>query len=60
MEKLTLYTDKGEIFKYSLTLEGANYNETSTRLCLEFESGENLYFKGKLNETGNCTINIPP
>lgn len=58
MKGLTLYNDANEKFKYKLTLEGARMEETFSRLCLEFESGENLYFKGKLDQYGNCIVDI--
>ena len=59
MKKLKLYTDKGEIFKYNLQIEGATYKNTTSRLCLEFEDGYNVYFKGKIDDKGNCSVNIP-
>lgn len=58
MKHLTLYNDANEKFKYKLTLEGAKIEDTSSRLCLEFDSGENIYFKGKLDQAGNCIVNI--
>lgn len=58
MKGLTLYNDANEKFKYKLTLEGARMEETFSRLCLEFDSGENIYFKGKLDQYGNCIVDI--
>src|SRR5574343_637962 len=59
METLTLYSDISENFNYNLSIEGANIHNSWTRLCLEFENGENLYFNGKINENGDVVINIP-
>jgi len=58
MNNLILYSDASEKFKYKLTLEGAKIEETTSRLCLEFDSGENVYFKGKIDQNGNCVVNI--
>ena len=59
MKKLHLYTDRGEIFKYSLMIEGAQQSGIKTRLCLEFDNGNNVYFKGRIDENGRCEVNIP-
>lgn len=60
MKNLIFYKDKGEKFSYRLTIEGVSIGDTSSRLCLEFENGENVYFKGKINRDGTCTVQIPP
>lgn len=59
MNSLQIYTDKSENFKFQLTLEGADISNTFSRLCLEFDDGQNIYFKGKLDNTGLCTVKIP-
>ena len=58
MNNLILYNDTNEAFKYKLTLEGANITNTFTRLCLEFDDGFNAYFKGKIDEAGNCVVKL--
>lgn len=59
MENLIFYSDISEKLNYNLSLEGANISNSWTRLCLEFENGENLYFTGKINENGDVSIKIP-
>jgi hypothetical protein len=59
MNSLTLYQDKTEKMKFKLMVEGVSINNTKSRLCLELESGENLYFNGNINNNGECEINIP-
>lgn len=59
MEKITLYKNKGEIFKCHLNIDGASIKDTSVRLCLEFDNDINLFFKGNLKENGDCVIEIP-
>jgi len=59
MEKITLYKNKGEIFKCHFNIDGASYKETTIRLCLEFENNINFFFNGQLRENGDCTIEIP-
>ena len=59
MKNLTLYKDKSQTFKYNIVVEGVSISDTTSRLCLEFENGENLYFKGNINENGECSVSIP-
>lgn len=62
MSNLTFYTDKKNNFKYKLSVEGdgANLANTTSRLCLEFKNGLNIYIKSKINEqTGQCIANFP-
>lgn len=60
MKSLTLYKDKSETLKFKLQVDGVSINETSSRLCLEFENGNNVYFKGNVQSDGNCSITVPP
>lgn len=58
MEKLTIYKNKGTTFKCNLEIEGAE--DVDVRLCLEFNNNiPSMFFHGKLNEDGDCSINIP-
>ena len=59
MEKFTILKNKGELFKCSLDIEGAEIKDTSVRLCLEFDDNKNMHFYGKLAEDGVCEIEIP-
>lgn len=58
MDNLVLYSDSKENLKYNLALEGCTPENTTTKLCLEFNNGYNLYFKGKIDKWGNCVVNI--
>ena len=58
MDNLILYSDKKEKLKYNLYLEGGTILNTTTKLCLEFKEGYNLYFKGDIDDVGNCVVNI--
>lgn len=59
MEKLTIYKNKGEIFRCNFKIDGASTKDTSVRLCLEFDNNINLFFYGSLDEDGSCVIEIP-
>lgn len=59
MEKFTIFKNKGELFKCNLDIEGADLDKTKVRLCLEFDDNKNLFFYGKVNNEGHCTIEIP-
>lgn len=59
MDNMIFYSDVSENLKYNLELEGANLKNTWTRLCLEFESGKNLYFQGTINEYGQVNVKLP-
>lgn len=59
MEKNVIHKNKGELFKCNLKIDGAEIKDTVVRLCLEFSDNKNLFFYGKLNEDGSCTIPIP-
>ena len=59
MNNLKLYSDEKENLSFQLALEGVSYSETKVRLCLEFKNGDNLYFKGDIDNEGRCSINIP-
>ena len=62
MKNLTFYTDKKNNFKYKLNVQGdgASLSTTTSRLCLEFKNGLNLYVKSKINESnGQCIAEIP-
>lgn len=59
MEKITLYKNKGEIFKCHFNIDGASYKDTIVRLCLEFDGNMNYFFNGNLKENGDCIIEIP-
>lgn len=52
-----LYTDKQEVFKAQIELEGVNINESSARLILENEN-LNLIFKGNVSSNGDIKIPI--
>lgn len=58
MDKITIYKNKGEIFRCQFKVDGADIQETEVRLCLEFEK-RNLFFRGSLNKDGECVIEIP-
>ena len=52
-----LYTDKTEIFKCKIHLEGAELNEAKSRLVVE-SSKFNLLFEGTIDKNGQCEIPI--
>ena len=58
MNNLVLFSDSKENIKYNLTVEGCNIENTSTKLCLEFNDGYNLYFNGKIDNQGNCVVTV--
>jgi len=60
MERFTILKNKGELFKCQLQVEGAEIEDTTVRLCLEFDDNKNMYFYGHLEEDGVCSIKIPP
>lgn len=59
MEKVTIYKNKGEVFKCHFDIDGASAKETEIRLCLEFQDSPNYFFYGTLQDNGDCEINIP-
>lgn len=59
MEKLILYKDKQETIKCKIDIEGADIKNSNIRLCIETADNINMFFSGKINEDGNCEINIP-
>lgn len=59
METITIHKNKPEAFKCQLNIEGADIDQVSVRLLLEFEDNKNLLFYGKINEDGDCIIKIP-
>jgi hypothetical protein len=59
MDNLTIYKNKGEVFKCQFKIDGADIKDTTVRLCLEFDNNKNLFFYGKLSESGECEIKIP-
>jgi hypothetical protein len=59
MEKITIYKNKGELFKCHFNIEGASPKDTLVRLCLEFDNNVNFFFRGDLKENGDCIIEIP-
>ena len=48
MDNLILYSDSKEKLKYNLSIDGCTLKNTTTKLCLEFNNGYNLYFKGEI------------
>ncbi len=58
-KSLTFYRDKREKFKCNLHIDGAQITKSSIRLCLE-AANMNYFFKGKIDPSGQCIINIPP
>lgn len=59
MEKVTVYKNKGETFRCHFKIEGASMKDTVVRLCLEFSENPNYFFYGKLEDSGECVIEIP-
>jgi len=53
------FTDKAKIFECTISVDGANIDETKTRLLLEFPNNKNLLFHGKMNKYGKCEFFIP-
>jgi hypothetical protein len=58
-KELTFYKDKGEIFKCTALIEGAEAKDSTVRLCLEFSDHKNMYFNGSINSKGEININVP-
>jgi len=54
----TLFTDKPELFKCNIDLEGASISDTFARLVIESKN-INLLFEGQVTSDGACTIQIP-
>lgn len=54
----TLFTDKPELFKCNIDIDGASLTDTSARLVLESKD-INLLFEGNISTDGTCTIEIP-
>lgn len=52
------YKDKSETFECNIGVEGTSLSKASARLVLE-SSEYNLIFKGNINSSGKCTIEIP-
>lgn len=59
MEKIKILKNKSEVINCMVQIDGTEHDKTSIRLCLELDNGRNLYFHGKLEENGNCSIKIP-
>ena len=59
MEKITIYKNKGETFECQFKVDGCSIDETVIRLCLEFDNNKNMYFNGRIEPDGNCSIDIP-
>lgn len=58
MDSYKVFLDKPVVFECKLELEGAEMNNASVRLIAE-TSKNNMMFKGKIDRSGNCSINIP-
>ena len=54
----TLYTDKNNIFECDIQLEGASLSQAFARVIVE-GNDLNLVFDGKINNDGNCRIEMP-
>jgi len=54
----TLYTDKPELFKCNIDLEGASISDTKARLVIESKD-ISLLFEGEISSDGSCAIKIP-
>lgn len=52
------YKDKKRVFECNITVEGADIDNTSARLIMEFDS-QTLLFKGSVDSDGKCSIEIP-
>jgi hypothetical protein len=59
MENIQLYKNKPETFKCQFKIDGIDPDDTTVRLCLEFDNNKNLFFYGKINDNGSCDIQIP-
>ena len=57
MSNYILYTDKPEKFKCDIRLQGANISNATARIVLETKN-LNLFFNGRIDEYGKCTIPI--
>lgn len=58
MDNLILYSDSKENLKYNLSIMGCTLTDTTTKLCLEFNNGYNLYFNGNIDGNGDCVVDI--
>jgi hypothetical protein len=52
-----LYTDKVEVFECDLKLSGASLDKSNVRLVVE-SADINLLFKGKIDSTGKCRVQV--
>ena len=59
MDKLTIFKNKGEVFRCQFKIDGAEIADTKVRLCLEFDDNRNLFFHCTLSESGECVVEIP-
>lgn len=59
MSNNVIYKNKGEVFKCTFDIDGANSGDVKVRLCLEFNDNKNMFFNGKIDKKGNCTVSIP-
>lgn len=53
-----LFKDKPKNYKWKINVEGADIEQTTARLILEFED-QSLLFKGKIDDSGVCTVQVP-
>lgn len=59
MSNNVIYKNKGEVFKCTFDIDGAASGDVKVRLCLEFNDNKNMFFHGKIDKKGNCTVSIP-
>ena len=52
-----LFTDKAELFEWSISLQGASLKKSKARLVVETQD-YSLLFKGDINSNGKCEIPI--
>lgn len=55
---MIFYTDKPEIFKCQISVEGASIDDTSVSLVLEGKKW-NLVFYGNIDNSGKCSVLVP-
>lgn len=53
------YNDKSKLFECNLSIDGADVDETSARLVLQFPNNRNLLFYGNVDRNGKCEVKIP-
>ena len=53
-----LFSDVDRKFTCKVDVDGVKLNECSARMIVTSENGPNLFYEGKIDNNGNCEINL--